>query len=370
VLLVTRVVEGVGYLLVVVAAPALLVRLTNGEGQSDQAAALAGWGTVIPAGLAVGGAVGGMLAQAIGWRGWLGVTGALALLAAVAVAAAIPPDPPPAPASARAATALRASRPLLQRRAGLRLRGAGLGGGLGGPLLLAGGFCGLCLVGIAVVSLLPTFLVSQRHVGLGAAGLVALASAPGSLAASWLLGCGAGLRRAGCHHAGDAPGCAGGLQPRPRQRGQRRCRLRCVYGPGYGARNRRTGRPVALEQVGPARLARLLEPVVFVDAHHRQPALRGGARRSARPGPGWPAFPSPLRQRVAGRAHQVDDTTSGSFMASSSRESRARQGFAGPLRGGSGGAEAPQVALQVARAVAVHPTRARVRLAQHLGTGR
>jgi hypothetical protein len=65
-------------------------------------------------------------------------------------------------------------------------------------VLLAGGFCGLCLVGIAVLGLLPTFLVGQRRVGPGAAGvatgMVALASVPGSLAASWLLRRGAGLR--------------------------------------------------------------------------------------------------------------------------------------------------------------------------------
>ncbi len=171
VLLATRVVEGVGYLLVVVAAPDLLVRLTQAWG-TDRAAALALWGTVIPIGLAVGGAVGGTLAQAIGWRGWLGLIGALPLLAATAVAAAIPPDPPAAhPASGPR------SRP---RRHGLR-----------GPVLLAGGFCGVCLMGIAVLSLLPTFLVDQRGVSLATAGLatgmVALASVPGSVVASWLL---------------------------------------------------------------------------------------------------------------------------------------------------------------------------------------
>jgi predicted MFS family arabinose efflux permease len=120
-LLAARVVEGVGYLLVVVAAPDLLVRLTWG---ADRSVALALWGAVIPIGLAVGGAVAGMLGQTIGWRGWLGVTGVLPLLAAVAVAAAIPPDPP--------AAAPRTSSP--------RLR---LGrSGLGGPVLLAGGSAG------------------------------------------------------------------------------------------------------------------------------------------------------------------------------------------------------------------------------------
>jgi predicted MFS family arabinose efflux permease len=177
VLVAARTVEGVGYLLVVVAAPDLLVRLTRGR---DRAAALALWGAVIPVGLAIGGAAGGTLAQAVGWRGWLGVAAALPLLAAVPVAAAIPPDPPAA-------------------------GGPGGGppprwalGGLGASALLAGGFCGLCLNGIAMLSLLPTFLVGQRGVGLGAAGadtaIVAFASVPGSVGASWLLRRGAGVR--------------------------------------------------------------------------------------------------------------------------------------------------------------------------------
>jgi predicted MFS family arabinose efflux permease len=176
-LLAARVVEGVGYLLVVVAAPDLLARLTRGR---DRAAALALWGSVIPVGLAVGGVMGGTLAQAIGWRGWLAAGAALPLLAAVAVAVAIPADPAARPRTSPPAAAA-------ARRSGLE-----------GPVLLAGGFCGLCLIGIAVISLLPTFLVGQRGVGLGAAGaataMVSLASVPGSLGASWLLRRGAGLR--------------------------------------------------------------------------------------------------------------------------------------------------------------------------------
>jgi predicted MFS family arabinose efflux permease len=172
-LLAARLLEGVGFLMVVVAAPDLLVRLSRG---TDRAAALALWGTVIPVGLAAGGVAGGVLAPALGWRGWLGVTAVLPALAALAVVAAIPPDPP--------------------RRGGARppLRLSGLGG----TAPLAGGFCGLCLVGIAVVSLLPTFLVGERGSGLGTAGaataVVAFASVPGSLAAGWLLRRGAGLR--------------------------------------------------------------------------------------------------------------------------------------------------------------------------------
>lgn len=171
-LVAARVVEGVGFLAVVVAAPDLLVRLTRG---ADRAAALALWGTVIPVGLAVGGA-GGALVPAVGWRGWLGLTGVLPALAAVAVAVVIPPDPPRPDAA----------------RAPLRLAG------LGRIPPLAGGFCGLCLIGIAMVSLLPSFLVGERGTGLGTAGaataVVAFASVPGSLAASWLLRRGTGLR--------------------------------------------------------------------------------------------------------------------------------------------------------------------------------
>jgi len=87
-MLAARVVEGVGFLLVVVAAPTLLVEMA---GREDHPAVLALWGTGIPVGLAVSAAAGGVLAP-LGWRLWMAVPSALAVPAAVATALLVPPD--------------------------------------------------------------------------------------------------------------------------------------------------------------------------------------------------------------------------------------------------------------------------------------
>ena len=168
-----RVAEGFGYLLVVVAAPTLIVRQSRG---SDQATALAIWGTFVPVGLAISAFVGGVAASMIGWRGWLGLIGALPAVAAAFVMIAIPPDEPEAPDTATGTA-----------RSGLR------------PLLaLAAAFGCLGMIGVAVVALLPTFLVETRGAALAAAGaataIVSLASVPGSLLAGWLMRRGAALR--------------------------------------------------------------------------------------------------------------------------------------------------------------------------------
>ncbi|MGH6903031.1 MAG: MFS transporter, partial [Geminicoccaceae bacterium] len=90
-MILARGVEGFGYLLVVVAAPTLIVRFSRG---ADQATALAIWGTFIPVGLAISAFAGGATAAAIGWRGWLGVIGVLPAIALPLVLAAVPPDEP------------------------------------------------------------------------------------------------------------------------------------------------------------------------------------------------------------------------------------------------------------------------------------
>jgi Major Facilitator Superfamily len=198
-MLAARVAEGIGFLLVVVAAPTLLVEMA---GRQDQPAVLALWGTCIPVGLAAGAAAGGVLAP-LGWRLWLAVPNALAIPAAVATARLVPPDAPapadaPGPAGARPAAAGAVGPPAggASGRAagGARLRLADLRV----PLLLAGGFCAAVAVGAAVLGMLPAFLEEERHAGIAASGtataLVALSSVLGSAVAGWLLGRGVGLR--------------------------------------------------------------------------------------------------------------------------------------------------------------------------------
>jgi MFS family permease len=176
-MLAARVAEGVGFLLVVVAAPTLLVQLAA---RADQPAVLALWGTAIPVGLAASAAAGGALAP-LGWRLWLAVPNALAVPAAVASALFVPADRAAPPPDATPA----AGAPL--RLADLRA-----------PALLAGGFCAAVVIGAALLGMLPAFLEEQRRAGVGAGGtataVVALCSVLGTLVAGWLLARGAELR--------------------------------------------------------------------------------------------------------------------------------------------------------------------------------
>ena len=193
-MLAARVAEGAGFLLVVVAAPTLLVEMA---GRKDQPAVLALWGTCIPVGLAAGAAAGGVLAP-LGWRLWLAVPSALAIPAAVASAILVPSDSPgPVPSGdppGRTPPAGTPGPPVGAPGGGTRLRLADLHV----PALLAGGFCAAVVIGAAVLGMLPAFLEEERRAGIAAGGtataLVALSSVLGSLVAGWLLGRGVGLR--------------------------------------------------------------------------------------------------------------------------------------------------------------------------------
>jgi predicted MFS family arabinose efflux permease len=188
-MLAARVVEGVGFLLVVVAAPTLLVQMAA---RQVQPRVLALWGTGIPVGLAASAAAGGALAP-LGWRLWLTVPSVLAVPAAVATALLVPPDssgPVPSgdpPGVSQTPPADAPESPARLRLADLRA-----------PALLAGGFCAAVVIGGAVLGMLPSFLDEERRAGIAASGtataLVALCSVLGSLAAGWLLGRGVGLR--------------------------------------------------------------------------------------------------------------------------------------------------------------------------------
>jgi hypothetical protein len=190
-MLAARVAEGVGFLLVVVAAPTLLVEMA---GREDQPAVLALWGTCIPVGLAAGAAAGGVLAP-LGWRLWLAVPSALAIPAAVAAAVLVPADSPGHPVGVpRTPPADSPGRAAPGRPAGgARLRLADLHV----PALLAGGFCAAVVIAAAVLGMLPAFLEEERRASIAASGtataLVALSSVLGSLVAGWLLGRGVGL---------------------------------------------------------------------------------------------------------------------------------------------------------------------------------
>ena len=161
-----RAVEGAGYLLIVVGGPSVLVQQVSA---ARARAALALWGVCTPAGLAVSAAAGGLAASRAAWQDWFAaLAAACAVLAGVVLVlargqhGAAPAAPPPA-----------------DRRLPLAA-----------PLLLACGFGALSLMAVAILSLLPTYLI-QRGLPSATAGAAtaaaAAASIPGTACAAALL---------------------------------------------------------------------------------------------------------------------------------------------------------------------------------------
>lgn len=112
-LLASRVLEGVGFMLIAICAPAL-IRRTVPPGRVSVLVGL--WGTHIPIAAAASMLLGGLLSETLGWRAWWGAAAVLSALAAVVVAVVLPPDPPHASVHGvreRLALTLRAPGPWL-----------------------------------------------------------------------------------------------------------------------------------------------------------------------------------------------------------------------------------------------------------------
>ncbi|AWG28205.1 CynX/NimT family MFS transporter [Burkholderia cenocepacia] len=170
-LLATRFAEGLGFVIVVVAAPAVLNRVTPPERRNF---AFGLWSTFMPAGMALSMLVGPLLG---GWRnGWLAAA-ALTLVAAAAVPVTTSADAPSRQATTRIGPALRA---VLASRS---------------TTLLALGFATYNVQFFAVMTFLPVFLMQRLSVAVGAAGLISAAIVAacviGNLTAGWLLSRGA-----------------------------------------------------------------------------------------------------------------------------------------------------------------------------------
>jgi len=157
--------ESLGYLLVVVAAPGLMMQLTD---DAERAHAMSLWSTFVPVGLAVGSVASATL---ISWIGLSGTLMAWALAPAVMILLTFN-----LPRTAAVDTSRRAAR--------LHLPGA--------PVwyLCAAFFCCAALF-VGVVGLLPTFLQTtvQASVPVSGAitGLAAFATVAGSAITSWRL---------------------------------------------------------------------------------------------------------------------------------------------------------------------------------------
>jgi MFS family permease len=165
VLIALRVGEGVGFLLVMLTGPVVLLAQVA---EARRSFVLALWGACIPAGLAISAVAGGLFDGESGWRSWFGALAVVCLALAVAVAVFVRPARSVSPRRPRLAMALR-----------------------GGLLPLAAGFAAVAVIGVSVVSLLPTYLRTEEQLAAGAAGgltsVVAAASILGSVCAGWLL---------------------------------------------------------------------------------------------------------------------------------------------------------------------------------------
>lgn len=167
-LLVSRVVEGLGFLLIIIAGPAILQRVAS-PARRDIVMAL--WSCFMPAGMALAMAAGPWLSD---WRMiWQGA-GALALVALALALLAVPRVPPGASPSLAA----------LAGDAGAVLSARG-------PVLLALTFALYALMFFALFSFLPVLLMQRMQVTLVTAGmlsaLASFANVAGNLAAGLLL---------------------------------------------------------------------------------------------------------------------------------------------------------------------------------------
>ncbi|MDR8726395.1 MFS transporter [Burkholderia pseudomultivorans] len=172
-LLGTRFAEGLGFVIVVVAAPAVLNRVTPPERRN---LVFGLWSTFMPAGIALSMLVGPLLG---GWRnGWLAAA-LLTLVAAAAVPVTTSADTPSS-SDAGAPRIGAALRDVLAKRS---------------TTLLALGFATYNVQFFAVMTFLPVFLMQRLGVAVGTAGLIGAAIVAacviGNLSAGWLLSRGA-----------------------------------------------------------------------------------------------------------------------------------------------------------------------------------
>jgi MFS family permease len=173
-LLLSRFLEGIGFIVFVVSAPALLTAAAAGA--RDRARALGLWSAYMPTGGTLALLAAPLLIAAWGWRGlWLGL--ALATLAAAAIIARVP-----ASRYGGVSSLSLVVESLTQK----------------GNLAMAGLFAFYVAQWTSIMIWLPTFLVdehgaSTRTAALATA-LMVLVNAPGNIAGGWLLS--RGVRRA------------------------------------------------------------------------------------------------------------------------------------------------------------------------------
>ena len=172
-LLFLRALEGLGFLLVVMPAPALIRRTVDASQLSGR---MGWWGTYMPTGSALALLLGPWVIAGLNWSAWWWLLGAVAALAWVAVWLCVPDVQPPAPAQGNA------SQTWPQRLA-LTLKSPG-------PWLVALTFAVYSSQWLAVVGFLPT-VYAELGLTAGVAGVlsacVALANVSGNIMSGHLL---------------------------------------------------------------------------------------------------------------------------------------------------------------------------------------
>ena len=172
-LLLTRLIEGIGYLGIIVSAPSLIIEAALPK---DHALALGLWSTFLPTGFALMVVIAPAFIETVGWPGlWFlnaGLMGAYLVLFSLATRnAADLPNARPEPPTVRLGPAFRVAT-------------------LKGPLVLALIFVAYALQWSGLSNWMPTFFAAQGY-GLGLAALlsalVIFMNAPGNLLGAWLL---------------------------------------------------------------------------------------------------------------------------------------------------------------------------------------
>jgi CP family cyanate transporter-like MFS transporter len=172
-LLVLRALEGLGFLLVVMPAPALIRRTVDASQLSGR---MGWWGTYMPTGSALALLLGPWVIAGLNWSAWWWLLGVVAAFAWVAVWLCVPDVQPPAPTH-------NAANDAWPKRLALTLQSPG-------PWLVALTFAVYSSQWLAVVGFLPT-VYAELGLAAGTAGVlsacVALANVSGNIMSGRLL---------------------------------------------------------------------------------------------------------------------------------------------------------------------------------------
>jgi predicted MFS family arabinose efflux permease len=171
-LLLSRLVEGIGFITTLVSAPSIIAEAAATD---DRRFALGIWGTYMPTGLALGMAVAPAILSLWGWRALWVAAAALSAACFAVVAFGLRPRSCPAPTQVIGSWREDVRRTLAQP----------------GIWLLAAFFMFYAAQWMALMVWLPTFLVEERQLSVTTAALMTVAvvavNAPGNVFGAWLL---------------------------------------------------------------------------------------------------------------------------------------------------------------------------------------